>query len=1038
MCITRAKLAGDATSPLEILSVRGDLGHRHQPNGQEMEVKNTRRHRAEPGGDSVIEGTEVVELLEPAGGRHEPSAALDLFRLSDPAATQPRAAPKPIPPATPDPSEGQVRLIFRFRLFERGWGLHPEIRHVSVKGAVGRQVRGGFERNVAHTGKATGERNALGFMQHGHRKRLRGFSEIYSFPDQAPCGYVFRQLRDSVVYTEGNYRSRLTRHPDPIAFRLRVLVEGDNQYGLQLILTGPRDLEIIVDGSVRVLTVDSGEAFVYAGRVLYEAGNCPPVPLLESFLNGEAPSGLPFGAVMKWLDGLPPGLADGVARDLSGAVEPDLVRNLTGCRLRLCETVGGRLEAHVAFLYGDESVEVPAFPECRTKLLTCAGTLYRVERDAEKEAPLLEAIRRADLHALGDIFRLPGDTDPVRFILHELPRLEENGIEITGLESLRKFNVRRTRPRVSVAVQSGTDWFDLKVILDYDGIQPKWDELLEAVARGAEYITLPDGSLAPLDAPLREALGFLAGTARESPQPNALRLARAQILAAEDIVHLSDERRTDEKFDTSLARVRSFTGPARTEPSPGFLAHLRPYQQAGLDWLGFLRTHGFGGILADDMGLGKTIQTLAMLQLRADGSARTHLVVAPTSVVYNWRREVENFAPDLRVLEFTGAGRGADPAAFRSYDLVLTSYAILRRDAVILAQADFDYVVLDESQRIKNPQSQTFKAALTLSAAHRLCLTGTPVENSTTELWSQMQFANPGGLGSLNDFKDRFVGPIEKDGNRVAAERLRRITYPFILRRRKEDVAADLPARVEQVVYCEMEDEQRSVYEGWRDHYRALVLGAIRADGLGKSHMKVLEGLVKLRQISNHPALIEPSYTGASGKLDYLLETLEELRSEGHKVLIFSQFVKMLHVIRAELERQGVPYAYLDGKTRDRHAVVDGFQDDPNVPYFLISLRAGGVGLNLTAADHVILVDPWWNPAVETQAIDRAHRIGQDRSVFALKLITRGTVEEKILELQARKKQLAEDVIATDENLMKALSIEDIEALFGKSDNTMT
>jgi SNF2 family DNA or RNA helicase len=978
-------------------------------------------------GSEASDDSETLVLLGPNDSPRAPNDS-------------PRApGDSPRAPKIEHPPAGDVRLLFRLQLFEGGWGLYPEIRHVSARGIVGNRVPGPFSKSLARLDGARSERNALGFMQQSQRRPgLRDIRNEYRFPDRAPAGYVFKQLRHADIYASTKFRGRHKRHPRLVAFRLHVLLEGDNQYGLHLVLAGRRNLEVAVDASTRVLTIDAGTAFVYADGVLYEAEHSPPAALLDAFLGGEAPSGLPFGAVMKWLDRLPPGLADGVARDLSGALEPEIIRDLKGCRLRLLEKAGGRLEARCLFVYGVDHLEVPALPAVRTKLLRQEGSLYRIERDSGKEEPYLNAIQKADLHPLGNVLRLPSDVDPVRFLLRDLVRLEEQGIEIMGLETLRRFKIRRERPRISVAVQSGMDWFDLRVILDYDGLRAEWDEILGAIKRNAEYVSLSDGSLAPLDESLRQALGFLSATARQSPREDTLRLNRTQILAAEDIILLSDESRTDEAFDASLARLGSFSGLEATEPASQLKAALRPYQQAGLDWLGFLAEYGFGGILADDMGLGKTVQTLALLQLRKGSPSGTHLIVAPTSVVYNWQREVERFTPDLSVLDYTGTGRDGDPAVLGAHDLVLTSYAILRRDAVILSQVAYDFVILDESQHIKNPQSQTFKAAMSLQARHRLCLTGTPVENSTTELWSQMHFANPGGLGSLADFKERFVTPIEKDGHRVTAERLRRITSPFILRRRKEDVARDLPEKVEQVIYCEMEEEQRRLYEEWRDHFRAQLLDSIQAGGLEKSRMKVLAGLVKLRQICNHPRLVEPSYQGSSGKLDYLLETMEELREEGHKVLIFSQFVKMLDVIRAALDGQEVPYSYLDGRTRERQSVVDAFQKSSEARHFLISLRAGGVGLNLTAADHVIIVDPWWNPAVEMQAIDRTHRIGQERRVFALKLITRGTVEEKILELQERKRQLAENVIATDESFMKTLSIEDIEAFFGKAQQRVT
>ncbi|MEX2399262.1 MAG: DEAD/DEAH box helicase [Rhodothermales bacterium] len=928
------------------------------------------------------------------------------------------------------PAAGAYRLLFRLQLHRHGWSLHPTARFVTPDGTVGAEAPGALAPNLDRARKKSREANALGFMQQGVKAGRRGFRRRYSFDDRAEAGYVFRQLRDADIYMHSSFRSRLQRHPTPVRFRLNVLVEGENAYALHLTLADPRGDEIPIDGSSRILTVDGESAFVYVDRVLYEASDCPPPSILDLFLKGEIPSGLPFGAVMKWLERLPPGLADGVARDLSGAVEPQLIRTFKGCRLHLSET-GNRLDARCSFVY-ERDLEVPALPEARTKLISKGGVLYRVERDAEREKPFVKALKKAGLRPIGDVLRLDADVDPIRFVLYGVPDLEEQGVVVT--EELTRYKVRRSKPKLSVAVQSGIDWFDLNVVLDYDGIRLNLQEILEAVRENADYVTLRDGSIARFDRSIRDALGFLSAAGRQGPRDGTLRLGRAQLLATEDVVRLADERRTDEAFDATLARLCSFDGIERTPPAAGFAAELRTYQQAGLDWLNFLRTYGFGGILADDMGLGKTVQTLALLHLQRHGESRRggpYLVVAPTSIVYNWQREVERFTPDLTTLNYTGPDRPRNLRELRKHDVVFTSYAILRRDAGILAQIDFDTVVLDESQHIKNPDSQTFKAAVSLAARHRLCLTGTPVENSTVELWAQMHFANPGGLGSLNGFKDRFVTPIEKYGDRTAAERLRRLTSPFILRRRKEEVASDLPPKIEQVVYCEMDDTQRSVYEKWRDYYRANVLDHIQAEGLDKSRMKVLEGLMKLRQISNHPRLVEANYTGASGKFELLMETLEELRDEGHKVLVFSQFVKMLDVIRAALDGDGVPYAYLDGSTRDRQAVVDAFQQDPTVSCFLISLRAGGVGLNLTAADYVMLVDPWWNPAVEMQAIDRTHRIGQSKAVFAQKLITRGTVEEKILELQARKKQLAEDVVAVDDGMLKHLSLEDVEAFFG-------
>jgi non-specific serine/threonine protein kinase len=338
--------------------------------------------------------------------------------------------------------------------------------------------------------------------------------------------------------------------------------------------------------------------------------------------------------------------------------------------------------------------------------------------------------------------------------------------------------------------------------------------------------------------------------------------------------------------------------------------------------------------------------------------------------------------------------------------------------------------MLDESQAIKNPQALTSKAARSLRANHRLVLTGTPVENSTMELWSQFAFLNPGLLGSMEYFKETFVNPIEKKNDEATAQFLRKMIYPFILRRTKDQVAPELPPRTERILYCDMEPAQRKLYNKLRDYYRGLLLGMIETDGMNHARMKVLEGLLRLRQVSNHPRLVEEKYRGESAKFELLIETLETLRAEGHKALVFSQFVQMLRLVRGALDARGIPYLYLDGRTHDRQERVDTFQNDPNYPFFLISLKAGGLGLNLTAADYVIHIDPWWNPAVEMQATDRTHRIGQDKPVFVYKMITRDSVEEKILRLQEHKKELVESLITTEGSFFKSLNEEDINVLF--------
>ncbi|WP_426489770.1 SNF2-related protein [Hymenobacter sp. 102] len=429
-----------------------------------------------------------------------------------------------------------------------------------------------------------------------------------------------------------------------------------------------------------------------------------------------------------------------------------------------------------------------------------------------------------------------------------------------------------------------------------------------------------------------------------------------------------------------------------------------------------------------------TIQTLALLlQRKESGAAKgaASLLVMPTSLVYNWMTEAFKFTPALRLLIYTGTYRDKNVEQFADYDVVLTSYGIVRLDTELLKTYKFDYVILDESQAIKNPGSTTSQAVRGLHSRHRLILTGTPVENSTMDLWSQMSFINPGLLGSQAFFRKEFLKPIEKGKDEGKTRRLHALIKPFILRRHKAQVAKELPEKIENLSYCPMTEEQQQCYEETKSFYRNQILQSLEEHGTASTQFMLLQGLTKLRQIANHPRMAHEDYEHESGKLREVVRMIKSVVSEGHKVLVFSQFVKHLDIVRAALDERQIAYAYLDGNTRDRHKEVERFQQTDELRVFLISLKAGGVGLNLTAADYVFILDPWWNPAVEAQAVDRAHRIGQQRTVFTYKFITQNTVEEKILALQNKKIQLVTDLITTDEAIIKSLTREDIEELLG-------
>jgi SNF2 family DNA or RNA helicase len=462
-------------------------------------------------------------------------------------------------------------------------------------------------------------------------------------------------------------------------------------------------------------------------------------------------------------------------------------------------------------------------------------------------------------------------------------------------------------------------------------------------------------------------------------------------------------------------------------------ATLRDYQIGGFQWLHFLDEFGWGGCLADDMGLGKTLQMLTFIQSKVNENPETKiLVVVPASLIFNWQREAEKFTPFLKVLKHTGTTREKEHSLFNKHHIILTTYALMRIDIESLKDFEFDYVILDESQAIKNPSAQTAKAAKILKAKNRLIMTGTPIENNTFDLYSQFDFLNPGLLGSVDYFREQFANPIDKERDEKAAEALRRLIYPFIISRKKEQVAKELPPKTETVIFCEMGKAQRKVYDTYKNKIREDLTKTIEEQGLGKSGIAVLQGLTKLRQICNSPALLSDDDISIhdSVKLDTLMENIIPVIEENHKVLIFSFFVEMLELVKARIQKENIQYAWITGQTTQREQQVQNFQQDENCKVFLISLKAGGVGLNLTAADYVYLIDPWWNPAVEQQAIDRAHRIGQTQNVFAYKMICKDTIEEKILQLQEKKKAVASELVNIEQGVLKKLSKDDVLTLF--------
>ena len=585
-----------------------------------------------------------------------------------------------------------------------------------------------------------------------------------------------------------------------------------------------------------------------------------------------------------------------------------------------------------------------------------------------------------------------------------------------------------------VEVSSGVDWFELDGEVEYGETTAKLPTLLAALRRGENMVALDDGTYGLLPEEWLNRFGSIAGLG--TAEDGHVRFRRNQAGLLDALLAAQPEVRCDETFARLREELRRFEG-IRAAPQPeGFSGQLRVYQREGVGWMEFLRRFGFGGCLADDMGVGKTAQVLALLEnrraCRADPNANgdapggPSLVVVPKSLVFNWKQEAARFTPQLRVLDHTGLNR--DVNSFAGHDVVLTTYGTLRRDALVFKDLEFDYIVLDEAQAVKNASTESAKAVRLLRGRNRLALSGTPVENHLGELWSLFEFLNPGMLGTASVFK--LAGGAARNPSQETRSLLAQALRPFILRRTKEQVARELPPKSEQIILCELDPPQRKLYDELRAHYRHSLLDSIATHGLAKSKIQVLEALLRLRQAACHPGLLDPKRVhDASAKLDLLMYRLEEVVEEGHKALVFSQFTSLLAILRGRLDAAGMVYEYLDGATRSRQECVERFQNDDGCRLFLISLKAGGLGLNLTAAEYVFLLDPWWNPAVEAQAVDRAHRIGQTRQVFAYRLIAKDTVEEKVLQLQNTKRDLAASIISADNSPLGNLQREDLELL---------
>lgn len=695
----------------------------------------------------------------------------------------------------------------------------------------------------------------------------------------------------------------------------------------------------------------------------------------------------------------------------------------------MTDHIGEFITFKLAVKYPKQLVEVQS-----SEMLFDKETNTYQERNQSFEDNFLEEFKQ--LHPAFEtqeelLYLTPDELFENYWMLHSIERMKQLGITVFGANDLKSFKFNLNKAVIRVNLKSDIDWFDIEIDISFGNQKVNIKELQKAFLKKTNYVTLGDGTLGilPEEWMKKFANYFKTGEVKK----NGIQISNYQFGIIDELYEELENKPTflEELYNKKM-RLQNISQIEAIAIPKGIKAKLREYQHHGLNWLAFLDKNQLGGCLADDMGLGKTLQTIAFLQHLKITNPKNQpsLIIAPTSLIFNWKNEIEKFCPTLKLLVFTGSNRLENKDNFKKYDLIISTYGSLLNDIEFLKDFKFNYVILDESQAIKNPNSKRYKAVRLLHSYNKIALTGTPIENNTFDLYAQLNFLNPGLLGNMTHFKNNFSDAIDKEKDVDASILLGKIIAPFMLRRTKEQVATELPEKTESIIFCEMEKEQRKVYDTFKNKYRDYLLNKIDENGVEKSQMYILDGLTKLRQICNSTALIpsEEDFGNYSVKLEALIENIKE-KTGNHKILVFSQFVKMLQIVKTRLEEEHIHYEYLDGQTTNRQVRVENFQNNADVRVFLISLKAGGTGLNLTEADYVFIIDPWWNPAVENQAIDRCYRIGQTKKVMAYRMICKDTIEEKIVSLQQKKKNVASSIISIDDE-KKSFDINEVKELF--------
>lgn len=928
-------------------------------------------------------------------------------------------------PKTYESKDGVYTPYFTIEMRAGNWEVIPNANYTRLDGDPGRDIR--LSLSVIDSSKVNisqEELNCLLFLQ------SNSFNSHPIFSYAQPVGFLLEWLKRSSVYL----KEPVQRIPVQISFssqeaRIMIrLIKQKSHYLLQPCLAFNSEI-INIEKQATILS--SNPIYMLYDFVLYKINSVLPAIFWNNYFRINQKFEIPNSEIEDFIRLYLPHILP--VLDWENLVDHfDQIRlPLTQKKIILSEETG-QLQIDAKFQY--QNHEFPMYMLMDRSLIRFNDHMLIIQRDVQGEKEARSFLEEHGLIYRGGHWHIASDYYVLDWMRIVIPKLKKAGFDILGEENLTRLKVHRQTPRLKIKVKLSGNLLDLRYGLFEGNKALQIPDLLKQIQTGKQYVKLFDNSQIYIPENLREKIREFSSLLDLEDGSGKIKLPAAGVILLKELKSLAQDFSLDDESKNLLQRYEKFEFINEIEIPVHLHGTLRNYQKSGLNWLFFLNDFRFGGILADDMGLGKTVQVISLL-LKLKESHRLNqpvLIIMPLTLIFNWVEEIEKFGPDLNVLVYAGSknDRLKLLKKFSKYDIILCSYGIVLQDQLLLSEKEYSYLVLDESQKIKNPETKTYRAVNKIRSLNKLALTGTPIENSLTDLWAQINFLNPGLLGSLKQFQKRYI-EIQPEERETKLAALKKLIYPFMLRRTKQEVEKQLPPLTEIIHHVEMTESQRQLYQKWLRYYRDEIFFQIENKGLNKSRLKILEALTYLRQLACHPAIFDDKIDLLdSGKMQLMEDMLEGIVSEGHKVLIFSQFVRFLKIIRKIFDAKEFQYEYLDGKVRNRAQKIRSFQQNPNISAFLISLKAGGVGVNLTAADYVFHLDPWWNPAVEQQATDRAHRIGQDKRVFVYKYIMKNSIEEKILALQQKKKQLSDKLITSDSSFIKQLTRKDLELLF--------